>query len=63
MRLVSYLLPLPGLLAVAVALLAQPSSSELVLWCTAYWWLLFAAGAMLHYLLRFTAWLVDRSTV
>ena len=62
LRRVSYLLVLPGLIALAITLIGAKSQSQasLVVWCTTWWWTLLLTGVLLFYLLRAIAWISNR---
>ena len=48
----AFLVVLPGIAALLVAALPGGSSNPVAIWCVAYWWQLFAACAVIYYLLR-----------
>jgi hypothetical protein len=56
----AFLVLLPGITALLVAVLSGSSSNPVAIWCVTYWWQLFAACAVIYYLLRGTLLIVKK---
>ncbi len=50
----------PPLIAAAIAALTRTSSSPVLIWLRAYWWIVFCLCALLYLLLRGVLYLRDR---
>ena len=59
---ISYLAIAPGLIAMIVTFVGAQtrSTSDLVRWCTLWWWFALIAGYLVFCLIRSTAWLLRR---
>jgi len=58
----SYLPIAPGLVALAISFVGvqMHSTSDLVRWCTLWWWITLVAGFMPFCLIRVVAWFIRR---